>query len=82
MAVSRFQTCRPSSSHECSIGFKSGDKLGHGRLVMFYGFCVYSMTRARLGLTLLSWNTVTMFWLSGEFKEGITSDCKISSRYF
>ena len=34
-AGSRFQTRQPSLSHTCSIGFKSGNKLGRGRLAMF-----------------------------------------------
>ena len=36
MAASRFQTCQPSLSHTCSIGSKSGNKLGRGRLAMFH----------------------------------------------
>ena len=34
-AGSRFNTRQPSLSHTCSKGFKSGNKLGRGRLVMF-----------------------------------------------
>ena len=35
MAGSGFQTRQPSLSHTCLIGFKSGNKLGRGRLAMF-----------------------------------------------
>ena len=34
-AGSLFQTSQPSLSHTCSIGLKSSNKLGHGRLAMF-----------------------------------------------
>ena len=34
-AGSRFQTVQLSLSHMCSIGFKSGKKLGSGRLAIF-----------------------------------------------
>ena len=34
-AGSRFQTRQPSLSHMCSIGSKSGNKLGRGILAMF-----------------------------------------------
>ena len=44
---SQFRTHRPSSPHKCSIGFKSGDKLGNGRLAMCCWFLYSSMMRAR-----------------------------------
>ena len=34
-AGSKFQTRHQSLSHTCLIGFKSGNKLGHGRQAMF-----------------------------------------------
>ena len=38
---SQFQTRQPSLSHTCSIGFKSGNKLGRGRLAMFSCFFLF-----------------------------------------
>ena len=41
MAGSQFQTQWTSLSHICSIGFKSSNKLGRGRLAMFCWFFVF-----------------------------------------
>ena len=49
-AGSRFQTRQPSLSHTCTIGFKSGNKLGHGTLAMFCLFLYSSMMLVKWGL--------------------------------
>ena len=76
----RFQTRQPSLSYTCSIGFKSGNKLGRGRLTMFCWFLYSSMMRIKWGLAMSSRST--MFWPSSEFKGDLTLDSRISSRYF
>ena len=46
-AGSRFQTRQPSLSHMFSIGSKSDNKLGRGRLAMYCSFLHSSMMRVQ-----------------------------------
>ena len=79
MACSWFPTRQLSLSHMCSIGFRSGNKLGRGRLAMFCWFLYSSMMRVKWGLAMSSRRT--MFWPSSESKGGLTPDSRIWSWY-
>ena len=79
-AGSRVNTRLPSLSHTCSIGFKSGNKLGDWRLAMFCWFLYSSMMRVQWGLAMSSRST--MFWPFSESKGDLTPDSRISSWYF
>ena len=79
-AGSWFKTRQPGLSHTCSIGFKSGNKLGRGRLTMFCWFLYSSIMRVQWGLAVSSRST--MFWPSSESKGDRTPDSRISSWYF
>ena len=52
-----FRTRRPSLSHKCSMGFKSGDNAGHGRLQIWLSFRKSIDTRATWHRTLSCWKT-------------------------
>ena len=74
-----FKTRQPSLSHTCSIGFKSGNKLGRGRLAMFCRFLYYPMMRVHGGITMSSRSN--MFWPFSESTGDLTPDSRISSWY-
>ena len=57
-AVYRFKTRQLSLSHAFSIGFKSGNKLGHGMLAMFCWFLYSPMMRVQWGLAISSQSTM------------------------
>ena len=78
-AGSWFQTRQPSLSTTCSIRFKSGNKLGGGRLAMFCWFLYSLVMRVQWGLAMSSRST--MFWPSSESKGDLRPDSRISSRY-